>query len=330
MLSPEAIGLAMEQACREARRWLGATYPNPPVGAAALNATGHLLAIAAHQKAGSAHAEVALLEQCRAKGLMDRVHTLCVTLAPCNHHGRTPPCCDAIIESGIKHVVVGTRDPNTSVKNDGIERLRAAGIDVTVGVEEERCRQLIYAFAHSVTSGKPWITVKRAFDKNGSMIPPMGQKTFTSETSLILAHQLRKRADAILTGSGTILADDPSFTVRHVADHPGKKRILAILDRRKRVPSSWLKCAEKRGLIPFIYDNLGEAINDLAYREVREVLVEAGPPLSQAILKDGYWTMDVAIHKGNPDDTIITTFNPTVDLPFDPKKWTWENVLPSS
>ncbi len=321
---------AMRTACREARRWLGATSPNPPVGAAALDRAGNLLAVAAHRRAGTLHAETALLEECRANGLMERVHAMCITLAPCNHHGRTPPCCDAIIASGVKHVAIGARDPNSFVKNDGIERLRAAGIDVTLGIEEEICRQLIYAFAYSVTSGKPWITVKRAFDENGSMIPPAGVKTFVSESSLLFAHQLRKRADALLTGSGTILADDPSFTVRHVPDHEGKRRVLAILDRRRRVPAAWLKRAESKGFLPVVYDNLDDAIHGLAIREIREILVEAGPLLSQAILKNGFWAMDVVIQKGRKADSILTAFNPAVNLPFDPRAWSWENVLPTS
>jgi diaminohydroxyphosphoribosylaminopyrimidine deaminase / 5-amino-6-(5-phosphoribosylamino)uracil reductase len=327
MVTQEKLSLAMYRACTEARLWLGATSPNPPVGAVALDASDDILAVAAHEKAGRSHAESKLIDQCRIQGILGRVHTLVVTLSPCNHQGRTPSCCDAIIGSGIRHIVVGTIDPNPAVSGDSLEKLRQSGIDVTLGVEKEMCRQLIYAFAYSVTTGHPWITIKRAFDEHGSMIPPVGQKTFTSDTSLKLAHQLRKRADAILTGSGTIVADDSSFTVRHVPDYDGKTRILAILDRRKRVPSLWLKEAAKRRLVPIVYDNLEVALQDLAGREVREVLVEAGPLLSQAMIKDGFWTMDVKIHKGNPDDVRVA-FNPKATLPFDPAKWRWENVLP--
>ena len=195
-----------------------------------------------------------LIEYCRAQNLLDQVHTLCVTLEPCNHQGRTPPCTEAIIESGIRHVAVGTRDPNPHVKGGGIERLQQAGVDVVCGVNEEECKQLIAPFAYSVQTGKPWITIKRAFDAKGSPIPPPGQKTFTSPESLKLAHQLRKKSDAIMAGSGTILVDDPLFTVRYVPDHENKRRRLAIIDRRRRVPQNYLAEAAGRGLDATVYD----------------------------------------------------------------------------
>jgi len=327
MIAPETLNQTMKYACEAARRWMGATSPNPPVGAIALDSGGNVLAAAAHEKAGTRHAETALIDQCMSRGILKDIDTLVVTLSPCNHRGATPPCCDAIIESKIPNVVIGTIDPNPAVKGNAIARLKKAGMNVTVGVEEEMCRQLIYAFAYSVKTGRPWITIKRAFDERGSMIPPAGQKTFTSADSLRLAHRLRKRADAILTGSGTILADTPEFTVRHTADYKDKRRILAIIDRRKRVPTSWLKEMAEKRFIPVVYDNLEEAVSDMAKREVREVLVEAGPLLSQAMIKDGYWTMDVVIKKGNPDEVDVT-FNPNAELPFDHSRFDWENVLP--
>ena len=193
---------AMRRACDEARLWLGSTSPNPPVGAVALDIDGKILAVAAHKKAGTDHAEAALLKLCKAKNLMSQVHTMCVTLEPCNHFGRTPPCAGAIIAAGVKRVVVGMRDPNVRVKGGGCERLRESGVEVVLGVESEMCRRLIHAFAFHARTGKPFITVKRAFDTAGSMIPPPGEKVFTSKESLILAHRLRKKADAIITGSG--------------------------------------------------------------------------------------------------------------------------------
>ena len=318
----------MQVACAEARRWLGATYPNPPVGAVALDAQGHIIALAAHEKAGAFHAEAVVIEQCRARGVLDRVHTLCVTLEPCNHHGRTPPCSETIIKSGIRHIVVGTRDPNPRVAGGGIERLREAGLDVMVGVEEDLCRQLIYAFSYSVQNGRPWLTVKRAFDENGSMIPPVGQKTFADPSSLVFAHQLRKRSDAILTGSGTILADDPAFTVRHVPDYRDRTRVLAILDRRRRVSERWLDAARGRGLLPLVYTDIREAVDDLAHREIREVLVEAGPKLSDAVLATDLWALDVRIHKANPD-RIETVLSPLVEVFPESNLYRWENVCPN-
>ena len=328
MLDAAKLAHAMRLAALAARQWLGATYPNPPVGAAALDAEGNVLAVAAHRKAGTPHAEAALLELCRAQNLMARIHTLAVTLEPCNHQGRTPPCSAAIIAAGIKHVAIGALDPNPHVKGGGVEALRLAGIEIVSGVERELCEQLIYAFAHSVGTGRPWVTLKVALNEDGTMLPPHGEKTFTSPDSLRFAHRLRKRADAILTGSGTILADDPHFTVRHVADYPDRPRILAIMDRRRRVPQTWLDAAAARGLTPLVFGDLSAAMAELARREIREVLVESGPALSQAVRDSGLWCMETTIQQGAPD-RITTLYNSLAALPFAPQSWPWENMLPN-
>lgn len=314
----------MQAACRAARRWLGATAPNPPVGAAALDAQGNIIGVAAHQRAGEGHAEALLLEQLRARNFLTAVHTLCVTLEPCNHHGRTPPCAEAILAAGIRHVAIGVRDPNPKVAGGGAARLQAAGVTVTQGVEAERCAQLLYAFTYSVTTGRPWLTVKRAFDAQGSMIPPPGQKTFTTPAALKLAHRLRKRADAILTGSGTILADNPCFTVRHVPDYAGKQRVLAILDRRHRVSLAYLAAAPTRGLVPVIYDTIAEALADLAARGVRDVLVEAGPQLAASLLASPFWAQDIVIQAGG-DERITVQYHPRLS---GTENWQLENMLP--
>lgn len=325
-IAQETCTKAMAAACAEARQWLGATSPNPAVGAAALDAKGTILALAAHQRAGEAHAEAALLNQCRR--ILDQVETLCVTLEPCNHQGRTPPCTDAIIKSGIKRVVIGTRDPNPHVPGGGIERLQQAGIEVISGVGESECRQLIHAFAYYAKTGKPWITIKRAINRDSSMLPPKDLKTFTSPSSLVLAHRLRKKADAILTGSGTIVADDPEFTVRHVPDYPGKRRFLAMMDRRKQVPESYINAARQRGFEPLIYDDIESALKDLAVKGVRDILVEAGPALSQTMLDSHLWNMSVTIQHADTD-VIDVTFNPNDTLPFDSATFNWDSFLPA-
>jgi diaminohydroxyphosphoribosylaminopyrimidine deaminase/5-amino-6-(5-phosphoribosylamino)uracil reductase len=322
------LNKAMSRAAAEARQWLGATSPNPAVGAAALDEGGAILAVAAHQRAGTAHAEAALLALCREQGLLARVHTLAVTLEPCNHQGRTPPCAEAIIAAGIKKVAIGTRDPNPNVKGGGGARLRQAGIEVIENVNEEECRQLITSFSYSLQNGRPWITIKRAFDENGSMIPPHGQKTFTSPESLRLAHQLRKKADAIITGSGTVLADDPLFTVRHVPDYAGKRRFLAIIDRRRRVPENYLAKARAHGLDAFVYEDIKDALTDLTNKGVRDVLVEAGPVLSQAMLDSHLWAMSVIIRRAEPD-RIESSFNPRETMPFTPAAFRWNYFLPA-
>jgi len=317
----------MSAALAEARQFIGATSPNPPVGAAALDKSGRLLAVAAHKFAGGDHAEVALLKICREQNLLPQVETICVTLEPCNHHGRTPPCTNAIIGTGIKRVVIGAHDPNPHVTGGGIEKLRGAGIEMVTGVLEEDCKQMIHTFAFHAETGKPWITIKRAFDGSGSMIPPAGQKTFTSHGALTLAHRLRKKSDVILTGSGTILVDQPLFTVRHVEDYPGKKRWLAILDRRGRVPDSYTKAAEKNGFIPLIYQDVAAAIDDLERRGARDILVEAGPLLSQAMLDYPFWAMSVKIRAGDSEQ-IEAEFNSRVPIPFEMEKFDWDNFLP--
>lgn len=320
--------MGMKAACAEARKWLGATSPNPPVGAAALDASGKILAVAAHQRAGAAHAETTLLAECRKEGILSKVETLCVTLEPCNHQGRTPPCTEAIITAGIKRVVIGAEDPNTNVKGGGIKRLQQAGIEVVSGVGEVECQLLIHAFAYHAKTAKPWITIKRAINSDGGMIPPTGQKTFTSKNSLMLAHQLRKKSDSILTGSGTILADNPLFTVRHVPDFLDKKRFLAIMDRRKRIPESYLVKAKKNGYEPVIYQDIEGAISDLASKGVQDLLVEAGPTLVQSLLDYHPWNMSVTIQSADTDK-IDVKFNQADYTPFDIAQFNWDYFLPA-
>src|SRR4029079_2324066 len=132
--------------------------------------------------------------------------------------------------TSLKRVVYAVKDPNPKVAGGGAEALRSNGLEVLEHPTAEAA-DLIAPFCRLVRSGKPWVVVKQALSRAGSMVPPPGQKTFTSEGSLLLAHRLRKESDAIITGSGTILADDPLFTVRRVPDHPGKRRFLALLDR---------------------------------------------------------------------------------------------------
>lgn len=317
----------MSTAAAEARKWLGATAPNPPVGAVALNAAGEVIALAAHHRAGEQHAEALLIEQCRANNTLSHIDTVCVTLEPCNHFGRTPPCTDEIIRAGIKRVVIGTRDGNPHVQGGGIEKLQAAGIEVIVGIAENECRQLVHAFAYHAACRKPWITMKRALDPAGSMIPPEGYKTFTSPASLRLAHRLRKKADALVTGSGTILADNPLFNVRHVQDHQGKRRWLAILDRRGRIPEPYITAARERGLDVLIYTDVDDALHDLTARGAQDILIEAGPMLSQTLFDRGSWTMSVTLQQASPD-TIHVAFNPREILPFDAKQFRWDYFLP--
>jgi diaminohydroxyphosphoribosylaminopyrimidine deaminase/5-amino-6-(5-phosphoribosylamino)uracil reductase len=305
---PDAIAAAFHAALGAAQAYEGATAPNPPVGCAILDSSGRVLAIAAHQRAGGGHAEVLALAQCREKGVVEAIHTLVVTLEPCNHFGRTPPCSQAIIGTPAKAVWIGAADPNPRVAGGGIAALGAAGIRVCSLAElchadapalASRAARLIAPFAKRMRTGLPWVTVKQALNADGSMVPPAGSKTFTSPAALALAHQLRRRADAILTGSGTILADAPLFTVRHVPDFAGKARHLVMLDRRGRISDGYIAAARERGFIPTIAVDPALALRVLGEAGVLEVLVEAGPKVTASILGSPFWDEHVRISVGS-------------------------------
>jgi diaminohydroxyphosphoribosylaminopyrimidine deaminase/5-amino-6-(5-phosphoribosylamino)uracil reductase len=314
-LSSSVIAAAFGYAVELAGQWQGATAPNPPVGCVLLDASGKTLAAAAHERAGGPHAEALAISLCRANDTLDRIHTVVVTLEPCNHAGRTPACTGVILETPARHLWIGARDPNPLVAGGGGNYLAHAGQSVhalidlddpTAPLLAEAVTRLIAPFAKHATTGKPWVTVKQALDRHGSMIPPAGQKTFTADASLELAHRLRKRADAIITGSGTILADAPHFTVRRLPDFPGKRRHLVILDRRGRVPTSYVEAAQARGFLVSIETDLANALTHLGQAGCLEVLVEAGAELTQSILESPLWDEHVTIRQRLAADDDIT------------------------
>jgi diaminohydroxyphosphoribosylaminopyrimidine deaminase/5-amino-6-(5-phosphoribosylamino)uracil reductase len=297
-LPAAAIARGFQLALERAAAFAGATAPNPPVGCVALDRAGAVIACEAHQMAGGAHAEAAVIEACRRAGVLEQIHTLIVTLEPCNHTGRTPPCTEAILRTPAKSVWIGVSDPNPQVAGGGAARLGSAGL--AVGMIDHlphpaasdlarAARRLIGPFATRVRTGRPWVTLKQAIAADGGMTPPAGKKTFTSPASLDLAHQMRRRVDAIITGSGCVLADDPAFTVRRVADHPGKRRKLAILDRRGRTPETYLEAARARGFEVWVRSDLPGLLDELGAAGVQEALVEAGPTLLDAFLTGGFW-----------------------------------------
>jgi diaminohydroxyphosphoribosylaminopyrimidine deaminase/5-amino-6-(5-phosphoribosylamino)uracil reductase len=311
---PAALAWAFHLALAAGEAFVGATAPNPPVGCAVLDRDGEVLACGAHQKAGSPHAEAAAIAAARSAGLGSRIHTLVVTLEPCNHTGRTPPCAEAILATPAKAVWIGTRDPNPRVAGGGGARLAAAGLAIRFARDldhpdaahlDAAARRLIAPFRAWSRTRRPWVTLKQALTADGGMIPPPGRKTFTSQTSLDLAHRLRRRADAIITGSGTVLADDPWFTVRRVPDHAGKRRILAIFDRRGRIPATYLEAARARGFEPIVRSDFEALLDELGARGAIEALVEAGPTLAGAVLQAGLWDEQVVIRQspipGGPD-----------------------------
>ncbi|HSO31515.1 MAG TPA: bifunctional diaminohydroxyphosphoribosylaminopyrimidine deaminase/5-amino-6-(5-phosphoribosylamino)uracil reductase RibD, partial [Labilithrix sp.] len=184
----------------------GKPSPNPNVGAAVVK-DGELVATAFHEKAGGDHAEVAAL---RTAGDKSKGASLYVTLEPCNHHGRTPPCTAEIIASKVARVVVGTRDPNPHVEGMGIEKLRAAGIEVVVGVREEKARATIAPWSKHITVGLPYVSLKLALSLDGRIATRTGEsKWVTGPDARAKVHLLRAKSDAIAIGIGTALADDP-------------------------------------------------------------------------------------------------------------------------
>ena len=295
---------AMKLALLEAQKFEGATAPNPPVGCVLLDIEGNVLSVAAHQKAGTLHAEALAIKNCSERNL---IHTVVVTLEPCNHTGRTGPCTEAILSTSAKNIWIGMSDPNPHVAGGGADRLREAGLNVQFLNEADApklksdLQRLIAPFTKRAIHGLPWVIIKQAVDAQGSMIPPAGQKTFTSQSSLIFAHQLRRRADAIITGSGTVLADDPHFTVRLVEDFSNKQRHLVLFDRRRRIPQSYTDAATTRGFKISFAEDLLRALKYLAEQGALEVLVEAGSSLTQSFLDSKLWDEHVLITKGDPD-----------------------------
>lgn len=220
----------MRVALRLARKGLGRTIPNPPVGAVVVRA-GRVVGRGYHRRAGAPHAEVEALHHAgpRARGA-----TLYVTLEPCNHTGRTPPCCEAVLAAGVARVVFGCRDPNPKVRGGGAARLRRRGVAVVAGVEEAACRELLRPFATRVTTGLPLVTLKLAATLDGRIATRGGESRWiTGEAARRTVHRWRDEMDAIMVGAGTILADDPLLTCRR---RGGRDPLRVVVDGRLRIP----------------------------------------------------------------------------------------------
>lgn len=221
----------MRQALQLAARARGRTSPNPMVGAV-LYLGDELVGRGYHEKAGSPHAEALALNQAASKA---RGGTLYVTLEPCTHYGRTPPCTDAVIKSGVSRVVIGVKDPNPDVSGGGGERLKEAGLEVSLGILEEECRDLNEAFIKRVTKGRPFVIMKSAVTLDGKTATSLGDsKWISNEQSRRFGHRIRSWVDAIVVGAGTVLHDDPELTCRLIKG--GKDPIRVIVDSRLQIP----------------------------------------------------------------------------------------------
>ncbi|HPM42477.1 MAG TPA: bifunctional diaminohydroxyphosphoribosylaminopyrimidine deaminase/5-amino-6-(5-phosphoribosylamino)uracil reductase RibD [Candidatus Omnitrophota bacterium] len=240
-----AIGLA--------RKAEGMTSPNPIVGAVVVR-KGSLIGTGYHHKCGLPHAEVNAIKRA---GSRSRGSTMYVTMEPCDHFGRTPPCTDAIIKSGIKKVVIGAKDPNPVTNGKGVRRLRAAGVKVVSGVLEAEARNLNRPFAKYITVGMPYVTLKMAQSLDGKIATRTGDsKWISSEDSRRFVHMLRGRVDAVMVGANTVLKDDPSLLSK-----VSKKRQPArvVLDSSEiRIPAK-AKIFENIKLSPLYIATSGEA-----------------------------------------------------------------------
>ncbi len=222
----------MRMALREARKGVGLTRPNPPVGAVVVGADGTLLGRGYHHKAGGPHAEVNAVADCGAADLSSA--TVYVTLEPCSTTGRTPPCTDLLIRKKVRRVVIGCADPNPRHAGRGVGILRAAGIAVDVGVREEDCRELIAPFASTMLRHRPHLTLKLAMTLDGTIADRDGKsKWITGAASRGFVQRLRAEADAIVVGSGTVVADDPQLICRLGGRTPGAWRVA--VDSRGRL-----------------------------------------------------------------------------------------------
>ncbi len=247
----------MQRALTLAANTTSLASPNPQVGCV-LTRDDQILAEGAHLYDHRDHAEIAALKQVAERGINAEGATAYVTLEPCSHHGRTGPCADALIAARIARCVIATQDPNPRVSGQGIARLRAADIEVTIGVLQQQARDLNEAFAHFIQHHSPFVTLKAALSVDGKLAPPPATRTtnqphwLTSPAARAEVQRLRHASDAILTGIGTVLADDPALTDR--TNLPRRRPLLrVILDTHLRTPltSQLLRTANSvSGLTP--------------------------------------------------------------------------------
>lgn len=293
----------MKRCVELALNGLGTTYPNPIVGSAIVH-NGAIIGEGWHRKAGEAHAEVNAVNSVKDKSLLAE-STLYVTLEPCSHFGKTPPCCDLILDNRIPNVVIGCVDPNEKVAGKGIAKLRASGRNVTVGILERDCIELNKRFFAFQNKKRPYVILKWA-QSHDHLLAPL-QKTqnkpiwLTNTFSRQLVHKWRTQEHAILVGTQTAIDDNPSLTAR---DWHGNNPIRIVLDRSHRIPkenhifdSQAKTIAISEQPIDFVqtelvsFDaNLAAGICDALWRnDIQSVIVEGGRRLLQTFLDSGMW-----------------------------------------
>jgi diaminohydroxyphosphoribosylaminopyrimidine deaminase/5-amino-6-(5-phosphoribosylamino)uracil reductase len=294
----------MAQALRLAERGLYTTSPNPRVGCVLVR--NDVVGEGWHERAGGPHAEVLALREAGDKA---RGATAYVTLEPCSHHGKTPPCADTLIAAGVTRIVVAVQDPNPKVAGEGIARLRAAGIAVECGLMETEAKELNAGFFSRMTRGTPWLRSKIAMSLDGRTALKNGKSQWiTGEAARLDAQHWRARSCAVLTGIGTVLADDARLNVRDI--ETGRQPLRVVLDSQLRMPLTArmlqdkyvliyaagrdpekIAALEKLGAVVSVLPDgngqvdLNAMLHDLAQRGCNEVLVEAGSILNGALLR---------------------------------------------
>jgi len=300
----------MRRALELAEGVIYATSPNPRVGCVIVR-DGEVLGEGATQPVGGPHAEVCALRDAQARGLPVRGATVYVTLEPCSHYGRTPPCVDALVAAAPARVVVAMGDPNPRVNGEGLARLRAAGIAVTVGVCLDEALALNIGFVARMSRGTPWLWAKMAASLDGRSALSNGRSQWiTGEAARADGHHWRARSCAVLTGIGTVLADNPRLDVRHVPTTRPPRKI--VLDSRLRMPAdarlldgteTWVftaredaaksaELAARNARIICLPDaggrvDLPAVMRWLGQHDINEVHAEAGAQLTGALLQAG-------------------------------------------
>lgn len=290
----------MRRALRLAKRAEGRTSPNPMVGAVLVK-SGRIIAEDYHKKAGTPHAEALAIERA---GRSAKGSTLYVSLEPCRHTGKlTPPCTNAIIDAGIKRVVVAMKDPNPKVSGKGVKELKAAGIDVEVGLLEDVAMALNEPYIKYITTKRPFVILKVAMTLDGKIADPFGHsKWITGNRARLLVHKLRSRVDAVLTAIGTVKADDPLLTSRIKR---GKNPLRVLIDPNLETPptAKILKTPPETIVVTRVQNNaLKSPIKTILFKEklnlswlmgrlgemgVMSVLIEGGASLNAHALNDG-------------------------------------------
>jgi len=297
---------AMRQALALAEQAIGLSDPNPRVGCVIISPQGHMLGAGHTQAAGGPHAEVMALRDAQAQGHDVRGATAYVTLEPCAHHGRTPPCCDALIAAGLGSVVSAVQDPNPQVRGQGLARIAAAGIATATGLLEGEARELNIGFFTRMLTGRPFVRMKIAASLDGRTALEDGRSQWiTQEAARRDGHAFRKRASAVLTGIGTVRDDDPRLDVRLV--DTARQPLRVVIDSRLEIPpqarilqppgevliySAGAQSGDLRAEVvalpgPNAKVDLTAVLDDLGKRGINELHVEAGRKLNGSFLREG-------------------------------------------